>query len=42
MNPTYVVLIINLIIWAGIFAYVFSTHKELKQLSAKVERLSKK
>ncbi len=42
MNPTYVVLIVNLIIWSGIFLYIFATHKELKKLAVKIEQISKK
>lgn len=41
MNPTYVVLIVNLIIWTGIFSYIFVTNKELKRLAVKIDRLSK-
>ncbi len=41
MQPVYIVLIINLIIWAGIFGFMFNTDKKISALSAKLERLNK-
>lgn len=38
MEPIYIVLFINLIIWAGIFAYMLGTDKKIKELSKKVEQ----
>ena len=40
MQPIYVVLIINLIIWAGIFIYQFSTDRKVKELTDKLNRLT--
>jgi len=42
MQPIYIVLSINLIIWAGIFGYQFSTDKKIAVLSKKLDRLSDK
>ena len=42
MNPVYVVLIINLIIWLGIFIYLFSTDKKVRMLKKQVEKLTQK
>ncbi len=42
MQPIYIVLSINLIIWAGIFGYLFSTDKKIAELSRKIERLTEK
>jgi len=39
MQPVYVVLIINLIIWTGIFSYMFNTDKKISNLTAKLERV---
>ncbi len=41
MQPVYVVLIINLIIWAGIFGFMFNTDKKISSLSVKLERLNR-
>jgi len=40
MQPIYVVLIINLIIWAGIFTYQFATDRKVKELTDKLNRLT--
>ncbi len=40
MQPVYVVLIINLIIWTGIFSYLFLTDKKIKVLKKKIEKIS--
>jgi CcmD family protein len=32
MNPLYVVLIINLVIWTGVFLYVNKTDRDVKEL----------
>ncbi len=42
MEPTYVVLLINLIIWVGLFTYVFSLNKNISELKDQIERLKKK
>ena len=42
MEPTYVVLIINLIIWIGLFAYVFTLNKNISELKDQIQRLKKK
>ncbi len=42
MEPVYVVLIINLIIWTGMFSYLFFTNKQLKQLKRELEKHEKK
>ncbi len=39
MEPIYVVLIINLIIWLGIFLYVNKTDREIKRLQREIESL---
>lgn len=31
-NPMYVILIINLIIWAGIFGYLYTMNKKMRTL----------
>lgn len=41
MEPIYVVLIIILIIWAGIFGYMFYIDKEVKSLVKKVKKFEK-
>ncbi|UCD18033.1 MAG: CcmD family protein [Candidatus Zixiibacteriota bacterium] len=33
MNANYVVMIVTLIVWAGIFLYVYSLDKKVKRLS---------
>jgi len=42
MEPTYVVLLINLIIWVGLFTYVFSLNKNISELKDQIERIKKK
>lgn len=42
MQPIYIVLSINLIIWLGIFGYLFSTDRKITELSRKLERLTNK
>ena len=42
MQPIYVVLIINLIVWVGIFSFQFATDNKVKQLSKKLDRLTNK
>ncbi len=39
MDPVYVVLIINLIIWLGVFLYVNKTDREIKRLKREIEDL---
>jgi CcmD family protein len=41
MEPIYVVLIIILIIWCGIFGYMLYIDKEVKNLLKKVKKLKK-
>ena len=41
MEPIYVVLTIILIIWIGIFGYMFYINKEVKTLVKKVKKLEK-
>lgn len=41
MEPIYVVLIIILIIWSGIFGYMLYIDKEVKNLSKKIKKLEK-
>ncbi len=41
MEPIYVVLSIILIIWVGIFGYMFYINKEVKTLVNKVKKLEK-
>ena len=40
MEPIYVVLVIILVIWIGIFSYMFYLDKEVKRLSEKLRKLS--
>jgi len=41
MQPIYVVFGINLIIWLGIFGFMFSTDRKIKNLSDKLDRLER-
>lgn len=41
MEPIYVVLIIILIIWCGIFGYMFYIDKEVKNLTKKIKKMEK-
>ena len=41
MEPVYVVLMIILIIWCGIFGYMLYIDKEVKNLLKKVKKLEK-
>jgi CcmD family protein len=40
MEPIYIVMIIILIIWLGIFGYLFYLDKEVRQLSEKIKQLN--
>jgi CcmD family protein len=42
MEPIYVVLIINLIVWTGIFLYTLYLNKSISDLKAKLKRLGNK
>jgi CcmD family protein len=42
MEPIYIVLIIILIIWIGIFGYMIYLDKEIKNLSKKLKNLEEK
>lgn len=42
MEPIYVVLIINLIIWTGIFGFLVSTESKVNRLSKKLKELAAK
>ena len=39
MEPIYLVLVIILVIWLGIFGYMFYLDKEVKQLSEKLKKM---
>ena len=39
MEPIYVVLIINLIVWTGLFGYIFLTNKKINELKNKIGQL---
>ena len=41
MEPIYTVLIIILIIWAGIFGYMFYLYKEVKKIYSRINKLKK-
>ena len=41
MEPIYVVLIINLIVWTGLFGYTFFTNKNIDELKNKIGKLEK-
>ena len=38
MEPLYVVLIINLIVWAGIFYFLTRINKEVDDLKARIDK----
>ena len=42
MEPVYVVLIINLIIWTGIFGYLFFMNKQISQLKYELKKFETK
>jgi len=42
MEPIYIVLIIILIIWIGIFGYMIYLDKEIKSLSKKLKKIEDK
>jgi CcmD family protein len=37
MQPIYVVLVIVLIVWTGVFGYLFYLHGELKKIKEKIK-----
>ncbi|APF17901.1 CcmD family protein [Caldithrix abyssi] len=39
MNPEYVVMIINLVIWSGIFVYLWKTDRAVKKLEQEIKHL---
>lgn len=39
MNPVYVVLIINLIVWSGIFGYVVYLNREVDRLKSELKKI---
>jgi len=41
MEPIYIVLIIILIIWVGIFGYMLHLDKEIKQIAEKFKKIEK-
>lgn len=41
MEPIYLVMIIILVIWAGIFSYMLHLDKEVKKVSQKIKKLEK-
>jgi len=38
MEPIYVVLIINLIVWSGIFGYLIKMDRELSRVKRKLDK----
>ena len=42
MEPIYTVLIIILIIWVGIFGYIFYLDKEVKKIARRLKKLENK
>jgi len=38
MSPIYVVLVINLIVWTGIFSYILYLNKQVSQLKRELKR----
>jgi CcmD family protein len=38
MNPIYVVLSINLIVWTGIFGYIVYLNKEINRLKSELKK----
>jgi len=40
MKPIFVVLMINLIVWAGIFVYIMYLNKEVRRLKEEVKKLT--
>jgi CcmD family protein len=41
MEPIYIVLIIILIIWCGIFGYMLNLDKEVKKVTERIKKLEK-
>jgi CcmD family protein len=41
MEPIYIVLLINLIIWAGIFGYLLKLNHQVRELRKKLNNLRK-
>jgi len=41
MQPIYVVLIINLIVWGGIFFYIFKLNLNLNRLKIRFDKMEK-
>ena len=42
MEPIYTVLVIVVVIWVGIFAYMLHLDKEVKKIARKLEQLKNK
>ncbi len=42
MEPIYVILVINLIVWTGIFGYTFHVNNKIDALNKKVSKLENK
>ncbi|MGD9489306.1 MAG: CcmD family protein [Calditrichaceae bacterium] len=40
MEPIYVVLIINMIVWTGVFGYVFYLNGQVKKLKKRANEVS--
>lgn len=41
MEPIYLVLVINLIVWTGLFSYIFFTNNKINDLKNKIDKLEK-
>lgn len=39
MEPIYVVLFINLIVWGGIFTYIYRINNELEKLKKRLKKV---
>ncbi|MBN2424580.1 MAG: CcmD family protein [Calditrichaceae bacterium] len=42
MEPVYVVLFINLVIWTGLFVYLYKINNQVRKLNGKLQNLQKK
>ena len=42
MEPVYVVMFINLVIWAGLFGYLYKINNQVSKLNGKLQNLQKK
>ncbi len=41
MEPIYVVMIINLVVWGGLFGYLVKMNNQIKDMKNKMDQLNK-